>query len=500
MARSTVAVISSMFVVGLLLGPLISLINFSGLSLSLSISDIAAIKFTFVQAAYSATLSTVLAIPVAKALLRQKFWGKSFVVLILGAPFILPVIVAVLGLILVFGNNGIVNNLLNLIGLGSIKIYGFWGVILAHVFFNLPLAIRILLQAFNDMPGEQYRLVSSLKLSSAQKFLVLEWPVLKKVCPGVWAVIFAICLSSFAVALTLGGGPKATTVELAIYQAFFYDLDFSKAAQLALIQIVLVCSVVFASQFIVKPKTVFGLDIKISNQNPSNIQKIMDALVIIVTLLFIFIPILVIFFYGFADVFFLPFSVFKAAGLSIQIAMLSSFLSVFLGLCLTTNMGEMFGSLGIAISPIVMGAGTFLMLKNFGNPYLLAVPVTAIVNALVSLPFVIRILKPSALEIRTEFENLSRSIGLTGIFWVWWVYLRRLKRQIGFSLGVASALSMGDLGVIVLFGSGEITTLPLKIYQFMGSYRVDEALASALLLSLLAFGSFAFFDKLGRIL
>ena len=29
---------------------------------------------------------------------------------------------------------------------------------------------------------------------------------------------------------------------------------------------------------------------------------------------------------------------------------------------------------------------------------------------------------------------------------------------------------------------------------------VDEALASALLLSLLAFGSFAFFDKLGRIL
>ena len=207
-----------------------------------------------------------------------------------------------------------------------------------------------------------------------------------------------------------------------------------------------------------------------------------------------------IFFYGFANVFFLPSSVFKAASLSIQIAILSSFLSVFLGLCLTTNMGEMFGSLGIAISPIVMGAGTFLMLKNFGNPYLLAVPVTAIVNALVSLPFVIRILKPSAVEIRTEFENLSRSIGLTGIFWVWWVYLRRLKRQIGFSLGVASALSMGDLGVIVLFGSGEIATLPLKIYQLMGSYRVDEALASALLLSLLAFGSFAFFDKLGRIL
>ena len=102
-------------------------------------------------------------------------------------------------------------------------------------------------------------------------------------------------------------------------------------------------------------------------------------------------------------------------------------MSVFLGLCLATNTGEIFGSLGIAISPIVMGAGTFLMLKNFGNPYLLAVPVTAMVNALVSLPFVIRILKPSAIEIRTEFENLSRSVGLNGIYWVWWVFLRRLK-------------------------------------------------------------------------
>ena len=500
MARSTVAVISSMFVVGLLLGPLISLINFSGLSLSLSISDIAAIKFTFVQAAYSATLSTALAIPVAKALLRQKFWGKSFVVLILGAPFILPVIVAVLGLILVFGNNGIVNNLLNLIGLGSIKIYGFWGVILAHVFFNLPLAIRILLQAFNDMPGEQYRLVSSLKLSSAQKFLVLEWPVLKKVCPGVWAVIFAICLSSFAVALTLGGGPKATTVELAIYQSFFYDLDFAKAAQLALVQVFLVFSVVVASQFIIRPETVLGLNIKIFNYSHSRFEKILDFLIIVVTLLFILTPISVIFFFGSAGIFSLPPSVFKAAILSVQIALLSSFMSVFLGLCLTTKIGEVVGSLGIAVSPIVMGAGTFLMLKNFGNPYLLAIPVTATVNALISLPFVIRILKPPAEEIRTEFDNLSRAIGLAGIYWIWWVYLRRLKRPIGFSLGLAAALSMGDLGVIVLFGSGEIATLPLKIYQLMGSYRSEEALASALLLSLLAFGSFAVFDRIGRML
>ena len=265
MAHRIVTVISSLFLVGLLLGPLMFLIHFSGLSLSLTSSDMAAIEFTFIQAAYSATLSTVLAIPVAKALQRQQFWGKQFVVLFLGAPFILPVIVAVLGLILVFGNNGLLNNFLSFFGFDPLKIYGFWGVILAHVFFNLPLAIRIILQGLNDVPGEKYRLILSLKLSFTQKFFVLDWPVLKKVCPSIWAVIFAICLSSFAVALTLGGGPKATTVELAIYQSFFYDLDFAKAAQLALVQVFLVFSVVVASQFVIRPETVLGLNIKTSN-------------------------------------------------------------------------------------------------------------------------------------------------------------------------------------------------------------------------------------------
>ena len=500
MAHRTVTVISCLFLVGLLLGPLMFLIHFSGLSMSLTSSDMAAIEFTFIQAAYSATLSTVLAIPVAKALQRQKFWGKQFVVLFLGAPFILPVIVAVLGFILVFGNNGLINNFLGFFGFDPLKIYGFRGVILAHVFFNLPLAIRIILQGLNDVPGEKYRLILSLKLSFTQKFFVLDWPVLKKVCPSIWAVIFAICLSSFAVALTLGGGPKATTVELAIYQSFFYDLDFAKAAQLALVQVFLVFSVVVASQFIIRPETVLGLNIKTSNYSHSSFEKALDFLIIIVTLFFILTPILAIFLFGFAGIFSLPTAVFKAASLSVQIAILSSLMSVFFGLCLTTKIGEVVGSLGIAVSPIVMGAGTFLMLKNFGNPYLLAIPVTAIVNALISLPFVIRILKPPAEEIRTEFNNLSRAIGLTGIYWIWWVYLPMLKRPIGFSLGLAAALSVGDLGVIVLFGSGEIATLPLKIYQLMGAYRLDEALASALLLSLLAFGSFAVFDRIGRFL
>jgi thiamine transport system permease protein len=43
--------------------------------------------------------------------------------------------------------------------------------------------------------------------------------MLRAVLPGAVLLVFLLCMTSFAVALTLGGGPRATTVELAIYQA-----------------------------------------------------------------------------------------------------------------------------------------------------------------------------------------------------------------------------------------------------------------------------------------
>ena len=43
--------------------------------------------------------------------------------------------------------------------------------------------------------------------------------MLRATLPGAALAVFSICLSSFAVALVLGGGPRASTVELSIYQA-----------------------------------------------------------------------------------------------------------------------------------------------------------------------------------------------------------------------------------------------------------------------------------------
>ena len=169
-------------------------------------ADWAAIRFTVVQAALSAVVSVLLAIPVARALARRRFPGRGLLVTLLGAPFILPVIVAVLGLLAVFGRSGWLNGALGSLDLPTLSIYGLQGVVLAHVFFNLPLATRLLLQGWQTIPAERFRLAAQLNMTPRAIFHTLEWPMLGQILPGAAALIFVICLTSFAVALTLGGG------------------------------------------------------------------------------------------------------------------------------------------------------------------------------------------------------------------------------------------------------------------------------------------------------
>ena len=211
-------------------GALVAVLSRSEAGQGFSQSDWAAVQFTVWQAFLSSVLSVFFAIPVARALARRSFRGRSVLITLLGAPFILPVVVAVMGLLVVFGRSGFVNEGLAALGLPQIGIYGLQGVLLAHVFFNMPLATRLLLQGWQDIPTERFRLAAGLGFSGWDVFNVLERPMLMRVVPGALAIIFAICLTSFAVALTIGGGPKATTVELAIYEAFRFDFDLGRAA------------------------------------------------------------------------------------------------------------------------------------------------------------------------------------------------------------------------------------------------------------------------------
>ena len=459
----------------------------------------AALRFTLLQAALSAALSVLLAIPLARALARSRFWGRDVTIMLLGAPFILPVIVAVLGLIAIFGQNGLLNDGLRALGFEPLSIYGLQGVLLAHVFFNLPLATRMILLGWMSLPSERIRLGQSLGLGTMARFYLIEWPMIRRILPSAFAVIFVICLSSFAVALTLGGGPKATTIELAIYQAFRFEFDFATAALLGLVQLFLSVSAAGVALWLAgHDRLGIGLDRPAPAALRPLSERCIDAGVIFGAMLFLILPLALLFIKGAAGVPDLGAPVWFAALRSLALALGATLLCLCFALPLATRWGELIATLGIAVSPLVQGTGLFLIVRPYVNPFDVALGVTLCVNALMSLPFALRILRPEVQSVEQNFSHLSAALGLGAWGWFRWVMLPRLRRPLGFAAGLTAALSMGDLGVIALFGDAERATLPLKLYQLMGSYRMDQAAAAAVLLLALSLGLFWLFDRVGR--
>jgi ABC-type Fe3+ transport system, permease component len=472
---------------------------------ALSRFDWLAVRFTVVQALLSALLSVLFAIPAARALARRSFAGRGLLITLLGAPFILPTIVAILGLTAVFGRSGFVSIVLGWAGLEPISIYGFHGVVLAHVFFNLPLATRLLLQGWGAIPAERFRLASSLHFAPKDVFHYIELPMLREIVPGAFTVIFLICTTSFAVALTFGGGPKATTVELAIYEAFRYDFNLGKASLLALIQVLIcVLAVVASLRFRVPQMGTGGLNRVVQRFDARNMPtRMLDLFWIVAVSLFLLAPLLAIALRGATGIVDLPASVWSAAFRSLITALGSAALAVLMSFALALSALrwrglEIIGMSSIAASPLVMGTGLYIVLFAITDPANWALPITALVNAVMSMPFILRALGPALSGAERDYGRLADSLGMTGLSRIRLVLLPRLRVPMGFSAGLAAALSMGDLGVITLFARPEAATLPLQIYRLMGSYRMDQAMGAALLLLGLSLALFYIFDLWGK--
>jgi len=469
---------------------------------SLGAADGAAVRFTVLQAALSAALSCGLAVPVARALARRRFAGRGALIVLMGAPFLLPVVVAVLGLLAVFGRNGVLNQGLDLAGLPLVSPFGLQGVVLAHVFLNLPLVVRMLLSGWQAIPVERFRLAQSLGLGPAALLRHLERPMLRAVLPGAAVVVFVLCLTSFAIALTLGGGPRATTVELAIYQALRFEFDLGRAALLAMVQLALCAMAVgLAGRFALPAGFGAGLDRALPLHPPRDWRRGTDALWIAAAGLFLLVPLGAVVAQGLPGLIAMPGEVWAAAGRSVAVAVASAALAVAGALTLAPARGrgiELAAMLPMAASGLVLGTGLFLAIHPVLRPETLALPVTVLVNAALALPFVYRLILPEIRSVQADYGRLQQALGVQGWTAFRLVTLPRMRSTLGFAGGVALALSMGDLGVNALFAGETGATLPLVVQRLMGAYQMQTAAAAALLLVVISLAMFALCDLWGR--
>ena len=519
MARSNVkinisflaSVISIVFIILMTIGSLTVVFFWSINKFTLLNSyEIKVLIFTLKQALFSSFLACLLAIPIARAIFRNDFIFKRLFINILGLPFIFPVIAAVFSIILIFGNNGLINRGLEHFGFSPLSIYGINGIILINIFFNLPLAIRFLLLAWNSIPIEQFKLARSLNIQSFDFFRLIEMPILRSTLPVTFIIIFLICITSFSVALIMGGGPNSTTLEVAIYQALIFEFNFSKAASLASIQFFL-CGIIALFFVFLGEKNISFASMKINyfDTNYLNLKKnLFDWFWILLTIFFLIFPIFFLFFKGFWGLFILPPSIYLAALNSLIIALFSGILGVCIALSIAnflicsaffSKYVEILSIFILATSPIVMGTGIFLILRPFINLEILTPILVILINATMSLPFILRALLPAMNKVSSDVGKLSDSLSITGFNRFKIIIFPNIFPVVSFCMGLGCALSMGDLGVITLFSFGDIQTLPLAIFRLMMSYKMDYAFSGSVLLIILCFLLFYLFDNIGKL-
>jgi len=465
----------------------------------------AALRFTLWQAFWSALLSCLLGVFLARALFRRRFWGRAAVIRLLSAPFILPALAAVLGLLMIFGRSGLLSTLLARFGLPPLSIYGPAGVVLAHVFLNLPLATRMILMGWQSIPGERFRLAQSLRFLPLAVFWHLDLPMLRAVLPSAFSAIFLICLTSFAVALTLGGGPRASTVELAIYQSLRFEFNLQGAAQAALMQGVIgLLALALATMFWRPLPLGAGLDRPIAPPPAPGWRFVADVLVIGLALLFLGLPLLALLGAGLPALPILPAGFWPAAALSILIALVASAGAMALALALVWARAkgagvwvEIAAMMPLAISSLALGTGGYLAAHRIISPSRFALPAAMLFTAIMALPYLFRLLRPACDAALRPYSRLTAELRLSPMAEFRLLALPRMRAQIGFGMGLAAAMAMGDFGVLALFGGQGHITLPILISQLMGSYQIAAAAAATLGLIALSLALFWGFDRWG---
>jgi len=138
------------------------------------------------------------------------------------------------------------------------------------------------------------------------------------------------------------------------------------------------------------------------------------------------------------------------------------------------------GYLPLVVPPLVLGTGLFILLRpglgNTAQGWFLV----SFINGLMAVPFVLQVLRGPIATVDTSTLRQADQLGILGWYRWRWLYWPQMRRPIALGLAYGVALSLGDFGVIALFGSPGEPTLPVLLYQQLGSYRVGDAAGTGL--------------------
>lgn len=446
------------------------------------------LRFSLWQAFLSTALSIALAWPLSRWLYRLQPRGLGLFQQLCLLAFVMPTLVVITSVMLLFGPQGTLRPLLP----EDWKLFGLSGILIAHVYLNFPLATRILLQRYQEMPESFERLSSQLKLSPLQRFAVLEWPQVRPVLLALAGLIFILCFNSFAVVLALGGGPASTTFELAIYQALKYQFNLGEALTLAWMQFA-IAGALFALTALFSRVDWLGAPRLTERWQPGSSQLVRLLLWAAYSAgwLLLLAPLLALF--GSLDLSKLLnmnlYELAEALVRSLAIGLGATFTALSLCLMLLPlqrNPLLAWLSTHHLVAPaMVLSTGIYIWLLSLGSLRQWSLFWLILLNALLVLPFLITQLRATAINYQQQYHRLISNLNL-GTLERARIYLSYLKPALISAFALGLLLALGDVSVFALFGSYDEPTLPWLIYRYAGSYRLDEAAVAATLLLLVS--------------
>jgi thiamine transport system permease protein len=192
---------------------------------------LAVLWFTLWQAVLSTALTIVVGFAPAYVLARYRFPGRRTVLACVTVPFMLPTVVVGAAFLALLPTSWH----------GTAR-----AVIVAHVFFNIAVMVRLVGAMWAVLPTDLTAAARSLGASPAQ---VLRHVVLPLLRPALWAaatVVFLFTFTSFGVVRVLGG-PAHPTLEVEIARRATQLGDVDGAAVLSVLQLLVLGVVVWWS-------------------------------------------------------------------------------------------------------------------------------------------------------------------------------------------------------------------------------------------------------------
>lgn len=188
-----------------------------------------ALKNSLVVTTVSTIISVLLAFILSFCVMRTNIKHKTIISTLVTLPMLIPSISHGMGLIFLFGANGIITNFLKL----NTTIYGFGGILIGSVMYSFPVAFLMIVDILKYEDYVPYEACAVLGISGWQKMKAVTLPYLAKPMISVFFTTFTMIVTDYGVPLVVGG--KYLTLPVMMYQEVVGLLDFGKGSVIGVI-------------------------------------------------------------------------------------------------------------------------------------------------------------------------------------------------------------------------------------------------------------------------